>query len=171
LKSTLTGIINLSQGFPSNYCLYLGWSLLYVYCDYVCFNNSWVMWMGVKLMMIVVVIIIQFNSLLFMCRVNSHNNNNFLLQYCHMKNFTSSSHYILLRESVILYFYWYIFNPFMVFVLKLWMTKYSGIQHCMLLLYPCCMHICNDFLWLVPTMLGAFVLIFLDLLYLTHSKF
>jgi hypothetical protein len=73
------------------------------------------------------------------------NNNNNLLQYCHMRTYNSSSHYILLRESVILYLYWYIFNPFMVFDLKLWMTKYSGIQHCMLLLYPCCMHICNDF--------------------------
>jgi hypothetical protein len=92
---------------------------------------------------------------------SSRDNNNNLLQYYHMKNFTynSSSHYILIRGSVILYLYWYNFNPFMVFVLKLWMTKYSSIQHCMLLLYLCCMHICNDFFWLVPTMLGAFVLI------------
>jgi hypothetical protein len=35
------------------------------------------------------------------------NNNNNSLQYCHMKNFTynSSSPYILLKESVILYIY------------------------------------------------------------------
>jgi hypothetical protein len=38
---------------------------------------------------------------------DNNNNNNNLFQYCHMKNFTynSSSHYILLRESVILYLY------------------------------------------------------------------
>jgi hypothetical protein len=38
---------------------------------------------------------------------SGRDNNNNLLQYCHMKNFTynSSNHYILLRESVILYLY------------------------------------------------------------------
>jgi hypothetical protein len=31
VEEYLIGIINLSQGFPSNYCLYLGWSLFYMY--------------------------------------------------------------------------------------------------------------------------------------------
>jgi hypothetical protein len=104
--------------------------------------------------------------------IGRDNNNNNLLQYCHMKNFIYNSSSQLCspkRGCYSVFMLIHFLNPFMVFVLKLWMTKYSSIRHCLLLLYQCCMHICNDSFLTCSNNAWSICSDFLHLLYLTHS--